>query len=141
MARLDLLTPTLFMNNNAGMYRKQIIHMRPGETGNNRQFSPQNSKEKGAPINLHPFWVCPRDLLFHNMYLASQMSLVSETPLQANALGNAGIAIMASQFDIGGVNGTVAWVGLNMGAWLLWLAVPQLRTMLTAPELKDGLLL
>lgn len=121
------------------MYRKQI-HTQPRQTGN-RLYTPQDSKEKGAPINVHPFWVCPRDLLFHNMYLASQMSLVDNTPLQANALANAGIAVIASQFELGGINGALLWVGFNYALWMAWLGIPQFREALTAPELRDGLLL
>ncbi len=119
---------------------KQIIpngRLRPGQ----RTFKPEDSQEKGAPINFHPFWVCPRGLLYHNMYIASQMNLRDTSSLQSNLLGNLGITLILSQFGKEYKNGALIWVGLNMSAWLLWVSVPSLRKYLTSPELLDGLLL
>jgi hypothetical protein len=104
-------------------------------------MKPKDSKEKGAPINVRPFWVCPKELLLHNMVLASQINVVDARMLTTNAMTHAGITVMAGQFSVQGVNGAALWLGFNLGMWLLWLNGPHsVRKMLTSPELMDAVL-
>jgi hypothetical protein len=119
---------------------RQITTHKHKHQGNNA-LKPINSKEKGAPINIRPFYVCPRELLLHNIFLASQIQLVDAGQLTTNVLAHAGIMLMSSQVKVGNLNGVLAWTGFNLGVWALWAFGPHtVRKALTAPELRDAML-
>lgn len=101
---------------------------------------PPSSKEKGAPINIRPFWVCPRELLLHNIFIGSQIHVADGRMLTTNVMANAGITLMAGQFSVKGVNGAIIWLGLNAGLWALVTLAPTTFSSLVAPELRDAML-
>ena len=120
--------------------RRQITTHKQRHNGGGAK-KPVTSNEKGAPINIRPFWVCPRELLLHNLFLGSQVHLVDGGMLTTNVLAHAGIMLMASQVSVGGVNGALAWTTFNVALWGLWAyGGHDVRKALTAPELRDALL-
>lgn len=97
------------------------------------------SHEVGGPLNLRPFWVEPRNLLPHNMYLASEIQLADRSKIQANVVGAAAIGTLA--LSIGGENMLKGYIGALSLAWVLWLIdCPHgLAESLTSPELREAL--
>lgn len=93
------------------------------------------TKEKGGPINIRPFWRCPRELLLHNIYVSSQIDLVDPNMLYTNFLGTLGLFIMSFQLPD---KGPFIYMGVQLAAWLGWLYIPSLRGPLTTPELLDA---
>jgi hypothetical protein len=97
------------------------------------------SYESGGPLNLRPFWKEPRNLLLHNLYLASEVPLVDSSKLQANVLGvgAVGAAVMA----FGGEDALMCYGAILAGAWVLWaIDIPHgLRECLTSPELREAM--
>jgi hypothetical protein len=89
------------------------------------------NKEAGH-VNVHPFWVCPRNLLWHNIFIASQSRLVTTDTLWANILGNMATLALSLHFDK-----LSLYFGLQLSAWAAWVLLPASRTYLTAPELLD----
>jgi hypothetical protein len=95
------------------------------------------SYEAGGPINLRPFWKEPRNLLLHNMYIASEIQLGDRSKIQANVLGNA--AMLAFLLAVCGEKGVHTYAFLQAGAWTAWcLDLPILRDALTSPELREA---
>jgi hypothetical protein len=94
-------------------------------------FASLNNKE-GAHVNVHPFWVCPRNLFWHNMFIASQSRTVDSGTVWANILGNMALVTLSMQ-----ANKLNYYLGGQLGAWLIWLYAPGSRAYLTSPELQD----
>lgn len=98
------------------------------------------SYEPGGPLNLRPFWIEPRNLLPHNMYVASEIQLTDKSKLQANVLGVG--AVGATVLAVGGETGLHLMLGALAGSWVLWTVdFPHgVRRMLTSPELVESIL-
>lgn len=93
--------------------------------------SSRNNKEAGY-INVKPFWVCPRNILWHNIYISSQSRLQYKSHLLANLLGNGALIGLAVQFE------KLSWYfAFQIGLWVTWLISADMRPYLTAPELLD----
>lgn len=95
-----------------------------------------SDKNAGALINLHPFWVCPRNLFLHNIYVATQIKLADINVLYTNSLGTVGLMLASMQWGSGGL---MTYFGVQLSAWAAWIASPQLRPFLSSPELKDAI--
>lgn len=122
-------------------HQPRHVYTRKPHHGATQQHKHKASKEQGAPINIRPFWICPRGLLVHNMVIASQIQLVDPTPLQTNMLANAGLLLMLSQTRFKNFNGALIYMGAQLGLWGLWAYGPHsLQKFLTAPELRDAML-
>lgn len=91
----------------------------------------RNNKE-GGYINVKPFWVCPRNILWHNLYISSQSRLQYKSHLLANILGNGALIGVAVQFQK-----LPLYIALQIGLWTVWLLSTDLRPYLTSPELLD----
>jgi len=98
-----------------------------------------HSWEGGGVVNLRPFWVEPRALMLHNIYLASETPLVDRSKINANVIG-AG-AVLSLAFAVGGEKAVAGVIAAWGGLWVLWvLDIPSgLRDMLTQPELREVL--
>jgi hypothetical protein len=98
------------------------------------------SYEAGGPINIRPFWKEPRNLLLHNMYIASEVQLGDRSKIQANVIGNG--AVIAFILAVCGENGAKAYALTQAGIWALWcFDFPFVRDSLTSPELREAIFL
>ncbi len=90
-----------------------------------------NSKE-AAYVNVKPFWVCPRGLFWHSLYIASQSRLQYPSHLVANVLGNGALIALVVQYEK-----LPYYLLIQLMAWMMWLLIPDARFYLTPPELRD----
>jgi len=78
------------------------------------------------------FWECPRNILPHNIYLASQLETSPSAALATNSFGLMGSLVIA--LGIGGYNALEFYMGSLAFLWFAWLFIPSLKPYLVAPE-------
>jgi hypothetical protein len=94
---------------------------------------------KGASynLNLRPFWICPRNLLPHNIYYASKIALVDSSFLNSNIVAASALLAASFYWENGPRNLLYLWGTL----WLAWLInIPKgTRKLLSSPEISTFL--
>lgn len=107
----------------------------PGRTyKRNRHKRPDGDIDVNGTLMVSPFWVCPGNLMPHNIYVANNLPLYDTTVLQGNMLATGGILVASGYFK----NGLVITIGGMALLWSMWLLnFPKgSREMLSSRDIK-----
>lgn len=85
-------------------------------------------------IVFESFWQCPRNILPHNVFLATQLDLAPGSALMPNTIGLVGILTLS--YGVAGTYGLYGMAAAVMVPWFLILLIPTTKQYFVSPEFQ-----